>query len=129
MFNRRAAIIGSVLAATIGASVSFAIAADGPLDKLAAAQKAGQPVLVEITAPWCPTCRAQKSVLSELGQVDRFKRVVRIDVDFDNQKPAVRTLNASMQSTLIMYKGNREVGRLVGETNKAAIESLLSKAL
>ena len=32
-----------------------------------AAQAAGKPILVEVHAPWCPTCKAQQSVLEILG--------------------------------------------------------------
>ncbi len=28
-----------------------------------AAEKAGKPILIDVTAPWCPTCRAQAPVL------------------------------------------------------------------
>jgi thiol-disulfide isomerase/thioredoxin len=31
------------------------------------AQAAGKPVLVEVTAPWPPTCKAQKPILEKLG--------------------------------------------------------------
>src|SRR5579884_3320986 len=34
-------------------------------DAFAAAQKAGKPILVAIHASWCPTCKAQKPILSE----------------------------------------------------------------
>lgn len=96
---------------------------------LGEAQKAGKPILVEVSAPWCPTCKAQKAVLSELEQQDRFKGFTRLSVDFDSQKADLKTLGASMQSTLIVYKGDKEVGRVVGETGKGAIEALLAKAL
>ena len=33
-----------------------------------AAQKAGRSILVEIHAPWCPTCRAQTPILVEAGK-------------------------------------------------------------
>ena len=32
----------------------------------AAAQNASNPILVEITASWCPTCKAQKPILNKL---------------------------------------------------------------
>ena len=93
------------------------------------AQKAGKPILVEIAASWCPTCKAQAPILGELrGQV-RFKDLTVFTVDFDSQKDAVRKLGAQMQSTLIVYKGGSEVGRSVGDTKKETIEALLAKSL
>ncbi len=34
--------------------------------EFSAAQKDGKPILVDIFAPWCPTCRAQKPILEVL---------------------------------------------------------------
>ena len=97
--------------------------------ELMAAQKTGKPVLVEVSAPWCPTCKAQKAVLSELDKQDRFKTFVKLEVDFDTQKDDVKALKANMQSTLIVFKGEKEMGRLVGVSTREAIEGLLAKAL
>ncbi len=59
----------------------------------------------------------------------RFKDMAVFEVDFDSQKDALRMLNVQKQSTLIVYKGGKEVARSTGETTKAAIEGLLAKAL
>jgi thiol-disulfide isomerase/thioredoxin len=106
-------------------------AADTPFSPaaLAEAQKSGKPVLVEVFAPWCPTCKAQNAVLDQLKGDTRFKDLIRLRVDFDSQKDALRALGANSQSTLIVYKGETEVGRLVGETSPEAIEALLAKGL
>lgn len=95
----------------------------------AAAKASGQPVLVEITAPWCPTCKAQKPILSELLATPKFKDMLVLEVDFDSQKDDVRALKAQSQSTLIVFRGDSEKGRSVGDTKKASIQGLLEKAL
>lgn len=96
---------------------------------LAAAQQAGKPVLVEVAAPWCPTCKAQRPIIDKLTGTEKYKGFVLLTVDFDSQKDALRKLNARSQSTLIVYKGQTEVGRSVGDTNPASVEALLAKAL
>jgi thioredoxin 1 len=93
-----------------------------------AAQAAGKPILVHITAPWCPTCKAQKPIVEELAGREAYKNLVVFDVDFDSQMDVVRSLGANMQSTLIVYKGSKEVARSAGETDAAAIEAQVSKA-
>lgn len=98
-------------------------------DAFTAAQKAGKPILVDITAPWCPTCAAQKPILNKLAADPAFKEMVILRVDFDSQKDVVRALNARSQSTLIVYRGANEVGRSVGDTNEASIAALLRKGL
>ena len=95
----------------------------------AAAQKAGKPILVAIHASWCPTCKAQKPILSELMAEPKFKDLIYFVVDFDTQKDAVRFFGAQMQSTLIAFKGTKETGRSVSDTERSLIAALLNKAL
>jgi thiol-disulfide isomerase/thioredoxin len=85
----------------------------------AAAQKAGKPIFVAIHASWCPTCKTQKPILSELMAEPKFKNLVYFIVDFDRQKDVVKFFQARMQSTLIAFKGATEAGRSVGDTNRA----------
>lgn len=94
-----------------------------------AAQKAGKGVVVHIYAPWCPTCRAQEPILHKLETDPKFSGVEAFRVDFDGQKDAVRAFKATSQSTIIVFKGAKEVGRSVGETSPKAIGELLDKAL
>ncbi|MGE8128520.1 thioredoxin family protein [Methylobacterium sp. NPDC080182] len=94
-----------------------------------AAQKAGKPILVHITAPWCTTCAAQKPILAKLEADPKFKDLQVFDVDFDSRKDVVKQFGATMQSTLITYKGTKETGRSAGETKPEAISSLLDKAI
>jgi thiol-disulfide isomerase/thioredoxin len=94
-----------------------------------AAQKAGKPILVEIHATWCPTCKAQTPILSKLEAEPKYAGLEVFHVDFDSQKDAVRRFGARMQSTLIVFKGEAETGRSVGDTNADSIAALLSKTL
>ncbi|SFU94554.1 MULTISPECIES: thioredoxin family protein [unclassified Methylobacterium] len=94
-----------------------------------AAQKAEKPILVHITAPWCTTCAAQKPILSKLEADPKFKDLQVFDVDFDSRKDVVKKFGATMQSTLITFKGEKETGRSAGETKPEAISSLLDKAI
>ena len=93
-------------------------------DELAAQ---GKPALVAVHATWCPTCKAQKPILGELMGRPEFKDVTELVVDFDAQKPVVKQYKVSMQSTLIGFKGGKEVGRSVGDTTQAGIEGLVKK--
>ena len=95
----------------------------------AEAQKAGKPILVDIFAVWCPTCRAQNPILTQLTREPKYNDLVVFKVDFDTQKADVRALNATSQSTLIAYKGEKETARSVGDTNPASIAALIDSAL
>ncbi|MBS0418054.1 MAG: thioredoxin family protein [Proteobacteria bacterium] len=92
------------------------------------AQKANQPILVDITASWCPTCAAQKPIIEHLTSEPQFDHLVVFRVDFDSQKDVVRRFHAISQSTLIVFKGRREAARSVGDTSEGSIEQLLLAA-
>ena len=94
-----------------------------------AAQASGSPILVEIHADWCPTCKAQGPILDKLTADPKFKNLKIFRVDFDAMKPVVKQFGAQMQSTLIVFKGAAEQGRSVGDTREASIATLLDKSL
>lgn len=94
-----------------------------------AAQNEGRPILIEIAASWCPTCRAQEPIIKDLLGNERFKDMLAFRVDFDDQRDVVKAFGAQSQSTLIVFAGTKEVGRSVGDTDPASIEALLSQAL
>ncbi|GAB4129573.1 MAG: hypothetical protein Fur0040_12310 [Sideroxydans sp.] len=98
-------------------------------DKLDALNKAGKPALVFIHAAWCPTCRAQDAVLDELLPTAEFQPLTTFKVDFDKQRDVVKAFGVRYQSTLIVFKGGKEVARVTGETDRDKIAALLRKAL
>ena len=131
MLNRRTLVI-ALTATSMFVLAPVVLAADHiayTRQAFEAAQKAGNPILVEITASWCPTCKAQKQVLGNLLPAAAYGKLVVFQVDFDSQKDVVRAFNAQMQSTLITFKGTREVGRLVGVTKADSIKQLLDTTI
>ena len=130
MLSRRSVVFAALAASGVLTAPAFATEtrAYDP-EAFAAAQKAGRPVFVAIHASWCPTCKAQKPILSELMAEPKFKNLVYFVVDFDGQKDAVSFFGVRMQSTLIAFKGETETGRSVGDTDRASIAALLNKTL
>lgn len=79
----------------------------------AAAQKAiaaGGPVVLEVYASWCPICQAQASTIDSLKNEPAYRNIAFFRVDFDAQKDAVNRLH-SPRSTLIVYRGGKEIAR------------------
>jgi thioredoxin 1 len=129
MFSRRSLLIAAIAAGAAWAPAAATETRSFDAQSFAAAQKAGKPILVAIHASWCPTCKAQKPILSELMAGPKFKNLVYFVVDFDTQKDAVKYFGARVQSTLIAYKGATETGRSVGDTERTSIAALLEKTL
>lgn len=115
-----------MIAATV-AMPSLASASQ-PFDAKAfqASQAAGKSILVDVTAPWCPTCRQQRPIVEEIEK--EHPDIVVYEVDFDTAKDALRQFRVQQQSTLIVFKGTKEVARSTGETDPAPLRSLVGKA-
>jgi thioredoxin 1 len=101
-----------------------------PFDAAAfkAAQDGGKPVVVDVFAPWCSTCKAQHKVLDTLKDKPEFAKLTVFQVDFDKQTDALKTFGVSKQSTLIAFNGAKETARSTGATAPADIEKILMSA-
>ena len=91
-------------------------------------QASNKPILIDVYADWCPTCKQQAPILSELMARPEFKDYTVLKVNFDTQKDVRRTLRVAEQSTLIVYRGKREVARTIGDTSMESIAATLRKA-
>jgi len=91
------------------------------------AQAAGKPILIDVTASWCPTCKQQRPIVQEIEKAT--PNLVVYEVDFDSAKEVLKRFRVQSQSTLIVFKGDSEVGRSTGVTDPANIRALVSKGL
>lgn len=121
----------AVMAISLALAHGAAALEKKPYDAAAfkASQDAGHAVLIDVYAPWCPTCQAQRKVLDGLKDNAAYKDITIYEVDFDTQTDALKAFKAQNQSTLIAFKGAEETGRSVGATKREAIEELLKSAL
>jgi thiol-disulfide isomerase/thioredoxin len=130
MIDRRTAL-GIAIAGLLVPARQALAGASQPFDAAAfvAAQAAGGPVLVHVTAPWCGTCRAQKPVVAELLATPEFAGVTSFEVDYDGQRDVREQLGVDRQSTMVVFKGRTETARAIGQTDPAIIADLLRTAL
>lgn len=87
------------------------------------AQTAGQTIVVDVHATWCPTCRAQEPTLDALRNEPRLRKAVFVKVDFDTEKGFLRQHRIARQSTVLVFKGGRETARSVAETRPAELRA------
>ena len=112
-------------------AAGIAGAAEAPFDTASfdALNKAGRPILVAVHADWCPTCKAQEPIVGELLKTPELSPITALRVDFDRQTDVLKRFRVQYQSTLIVFKGGKEVGRSTGDTRKEGIAALLKKAI
>ena len=93
----------------------------------------GKTVLVDYSAVWCTTCRAQKRVLARLTAENPAyaKEITFVLVDWDEygDQPVARDRSIPRRSTLVLLRGNNELGRIVAGTSDTEIRALLDKGL
>lgn len=130
MFKRINSIMAIAAALTITAAVASA-AEPMPFNQQAfmKAKSEGKTVLVDFHADWCPVCRKQASVLPDVLKHDSYQNVVAFTANFDSEKKLEKKLKVNHQSTLVVFKGEKEVARESGVTTADGIEKLLSKGL
>jgi thiol-disulfide isomerase/thioredoxin len=93
------------------------------------AKTQGKTVVLDFHADWCSTCAKQKPVLESLLIEKELVPVVAFTVDYDNENELKRELKIQKQSTLVVFKGKKEVARNMGLTDSAEIESLIQKGI
>lgn len=99
---------------------------------LTAELKAGKTVFLDFNATWCSTCAAQSRAIDALrAENPAYAAISFINVDWDTWSGGdlVASLNIPRRSTLVVLKGDRELGRIVADTSKAKIRALLDTAL
>lgn len=95
----------------------------------AAAQAAGGPIMVDVYASWCSTCKAQQAVLNDLLDDPRYAGITGFRVDFEGDEEWVRAHRVYVQSTIIMFNGFEELNRSAGSTRGATIRGQVDAAL
>lgn len=94
---------------------------------------AGETVFLDFKAHWCTTCRAQERVIGQLkSENPAYEQAITfINVDWDqHSRGALATsLNIPRRSTLVVLKGDQELGRIVAGTATAEIKALMDTAL
>jgi thioredoxin 1 len=85
------------------------------------------PVLVDFWAPWCGPCRVVAPVLEELAAERPELRVVKLNID-ENQQTAASFQVLSIP-TLILFRGGQPVKTVIGAYPKKRLEQELEPAL
>lgn len=98
-------------------------------DRFDELQAAGEVVLVDVFASWCPTCAKQQKAIAAYADANPDNKFHVLVVDFDDNKDIVRQFRAPRQSTLLLYKGDKQFWFSVAESRPEVIAAELDKAI
>ncbi|ALO41732.1 thioredoxin family protein [Pseudoalteromonas phenolica] len=91
-------------------------------------QNKGAVIMIDVYAPWCPTCKKQQKLFQQYHEQNPEKKFHVLVVDYDNDKQWVKKFRAPRQSTLLLYKGDKQFWYSVAETRFNVIEEKLNSA-
>lgn len=90
--------------------------------------KSALPVLIDVTADWCPPCRAAAPVVSELAEKYRGRLKV-VEIDGNESPDLAATLGVRGFPTFLAVRGAEIVGRQAGFGGKRGLEAFVASLL
>lgn len=130
--NRRhfGALALATLVAPLAAGRAFAMQfAEYRSDSFVKLLASGGPLIVHVHADWCSVCRAQMPVMDRVLAGPAYKNVRAVRVNFDREKGFLADYKVVRQSTIIVFKGGKEIARLSYDSDPQRIEQTLARAI
>jgi len=91
------------------------------------AKASGKTIVINSYEIWCGTCSAQTKVLNQAEK--EFKEIIFLSYEQSKNKDIAKKLGIKYWTTIVVYKGNNEVSRLIGQTEKETIYSAIKKGI
>ena len=90
------------------------------------AQSDGKVVVVSSWVKYCSSCASQMKVLNKAK--NEFKNIEYLTFEITD-KEISKLLNVQYQTTLLIFKDNKEVYRSIGETSRDAIYKAIESSI
>ena len=94
---------------------------------------AGETVFLDFKTDWCSTCAAQERVIKALKAANPAYEAnitfINVDWDVHARSELSKSLKIPRRSTLVVLRGDQELGRIVAQTGQSKIKSLMDTAL
>ena len=91
------------------------------------AKASGKTIVVNSYEVWCGTCSKQTKILDQAEK--EFKDIVFLSYEQSKNKNIAQKLGIKFWTTIVVYKGDNEVARIIGKTDKKIIYSAIKKGI
>ena len=89
------------------------------------AKTSGKTIVINSFEVWCGTCSQQTKILDKAKK--EFKDIVFLSYEQSKNKNIAQLLGIKFWTTIVVYKGDNEIARVVGQTDKEIIYSAIRK--
>ena len=91
------------------------------------AKASGKTIVVNSYEVWCGTCSKQTKILNQAEK--DFKDIIFLSYEQSKNKNIAQLLGIKFWTTIVVYKGDNEVTRIVGQTDKKTIYTAIQKGI
>jgi thioredoxin 1 len=119
-------VLSGVMSLALAAAASAGEVLPYSAEAFASAQASDAPIVVHVTAEWCPTCHVQRPIVRSLAEDQEHPDLLVFEIDFDGDKEVLRQFGVRSQSTLIAFRGTEERARSIGITSQVGIADLIA---
>ena len=91
------------------------------------AKASGKTVVINSYEVWCGTCSKQTKILDQAEK--EFENIVFLSYEQSKNKDIAQKLGIKFWTTIVVYKGENEIARIIGQTDKKTIYSAIQKGI
>ena len=91
------------------------------------AKAEGKTIVINSYNISCTTCAKQTKILDQAQK--EFKEIIFFSYDQNKNKAIAKKLGIDFWTTIVVFKGDNEVARIIGQTDKKIIYSAIKKGI
>ena len=97
------------------------------ISTLEKAKASGKTIVINSYEVWCGTCSKQTKILNQAEK--EFKEIIFLSYEQSKNKDIAKKLGIKHWTTIVVYKGNNEISRIIVQTDKEKIYSTIKKGI
>jgi thioredoxin 1 len=97
------------------------------IETLEKAKASGKTIVINSYEVWCGTCSKQTKILDQAEK--EFNEIIFLSYEQSKNKDIAKKLGIKHWTTIVVYKGDNEIFRIIGQTDKEIIYSAIKKGI